>query len=829
MRVEQALYGEVAGGGHGLRCASPNALVAPSIASKLDLPDTVPRGVQNWAPFVRGFPFQDHYVLARTFQDLTSSRGGMVVTHALIVKLDEMSEVSTLAELFAALPSTAAECIGPLEHLEVKASAGIIPMPSADLIGTANSLVAGGASPVVRIGVAGFEGLVDSLWRNLWPTIRRSFSFRLSLGPSDVVEQPAPALVCTPEQLQGRWINHQIVKPGEQTLASESAKILVGARPSEQIMELAEDLGIDVNTFKVLGRLERLHTLLSAGDTFDNLLAAIRLTDGLSPRPTLGISRKNQLMRRFEDMLPKAQGKQLLPLRNLTLSGFPDSSALWTAVEQAICNLDFAPVDDAAAMEIVAASVSSDQALAPWRDAIGAGLSAAAYRKKPSIFAAIWRWAKLSQPTFAIAIDSLPKATEIEQLFVQAAPKSLNVTTQSKLLSTLVQKRWLIAHGAALSAMFGPLEAAERQLAVDLDQTHSAGLRIALQHASPTQTLECTVALKDVRLIELCADLAATTPQILADIRGEDLTEQKVWATSIGKSASLWNAPRNAASVRDAVMAQLVAGLQVEPNLLMAFSQTPLADLSTTPERAGLWSHIPTPLRAGYLEATANAWLEAATGLVVTLPEAILETAILASAKLQPALENSRKPLETRLAIISALQSFREDAFVTWVGITLHNFRILSPAQAEHLGGLIASRGWKQAAEELVKQHNKYRPDLLPSLRKCANLLGFYQCWKLGISKPTVSEKWVAFEREACELYPDGPDTAELWSRAGGKKYELPGGYLNGVARWHSALSSVRYGSRPSARALLLQMCEDFPGNEKLRLYSQDVDIVGRQ
>ncbi|MFM0082909.1 hypothetical protein P0D72_29155, partial [Paraburkholderia sediminicola] len=100
MRVEQAVYGEVQGRGHGLRASSPNAAIAVAIASKLDLPDAVPSGVQAWSPFVRGFPIDDHYVLARTFLDSSASRGGMVLTHALIVSLDDMCEVGSLAALF---------------------------------------------------------------------------------------------------------------------------------------------------------------------------------------------------------------------------------------------------------------------------------------------------------------------------------------------------------------------------------------------------------------------------------------------------------------------------------------------------------------------------------------------------------------------------------------------------------------------------------------------------------------------------------------------------------------------------------------------------------
>ncbi|MGC0077673.1 effector-associated domain EAD1-containing protein [Ralstonia pseudosolanacearum] len=97
----------------------------------------------------------------------------------------------------------------------------------------------------------------------------------------------------------------------------------------------------------------------------------------------------------------------------------------------------------------------------------------------------------------------------------------------------------------------------------------------------------------------------------------------------------------------------------------------------------------------------------------------------------------------------------------------------------------------------------------------------------LEISKPSAAEKWNAFEKEARELYPSGPDSDELWSRAGGKNSDLSGRSQNGATRWHTALNSIRYGARPTTRELLTVMCQDFPLNEKLRLYASDTDIVG--
>lgn len=827
MRVEQAVYGEIPGRGHGLRTSSTNAPIAAAIASKLDLPDAVPQGVQAWSPFVRGFPIDDHYVLARTFLDSSASRGGMVLTHALIVSLDDMCEVGSLTPLFGWLAHSVTECPGSVATLELD-TAGSSHAPAADLIGTANALTAQGLAPVVRLGVEGFEHLVNSLWRNLWPALRRTFAFRLSFGPNDVVEQPTPALVCTPEQLQARWTKHRIVKPDDQAPDSESAGVLCGQRDVQPILALAEDLGLEVHTLRELSRLERLHTLLSDGESFDDLLAAIRLADGLSNQPTLGASVKGKLIGRFTALIPDAGCKQLLPMRNLALSGFANTRSLWSAVEFLVSNLGFAPADDSGLMEMVVASVDEDLALPPWRAAVTAGLSTAARRDKPAISLAIWRWAERSHDAFAAALCTLPADAAVEQRLAREVPRKLHVTTPAVLLSPLLKKRWLTAYGAALAATLPPLDATGQQLKVDKDPDHCAGLRSALRYASPPQTLECALVHKDSRLVGLCAEQAAAHPQILSNIRCDDITEQKVWGAAIGKDSSLWKAPSNAIGVRDTVMAQLAEGRPVDTGLLEALAQTPLADLSATPDRARLWSLLPASQRDRYLQATATGWLEvAAKGAVVTPPEAPLERAIIASSSLRSVLERSSVTVGARLAIVSAFPSFLEEVFITWLNNLLRGTLILSHTDSEQLGTLVASRRWERAAKHLSDRLADHRLDLMPGLRLCADLLSFYTRWKLGISKPSAAEKWKAFEDEARELYPSGPDSGELWSRAGGKNSDLPGWSQNGATRWHTALNSIRYGGRPTARELLAVMRQDFPLNEKLRLYASDTDIVG--
>ena len=115
MRIEQAFYGEHRGG-HSLLASSGDDEVSAGIVHRLDLPDAAPPGVE-WSPFLGGFPYQGRYVLSRTFRDTGASRSGMVFSHALLARLDEIvdtADLRPLLKLFASRPWKKSRCPAPV-------------------------------------------------------------------------------------------------------------------------------------------------------------------------------------------------------------------------------------------------------------------------------------------------------------------------------------------------------------------------------------------------------------------------------------------------------------------------------------------------------------------------------------------------------------------------------------------------------------------------------------------------------------------------------------------------------------------------------------------
>ncbi|MNR20181.1 hypothetical protein D3C85_1370100 [compost metagenome] len=142
-------------------------------------------------------------------------------------------------------------------------------------------------------------------------------------------------------------------------------------------------------------------------------------------------------------------------------------------------------------------------------------------------------------------------------------------------------------------------------------------------------------------------------------------------------------------------------------------------------------------------------------------------------------------------------------------------------SEAELLGGLLHVRHWQRAVDRLVRAASTGQNEVKPALRCCRNMVNFFDVWLLGLSVITSDEKWLVLEELAANLYPGGPDTGELWERAGGRNSHLAFSGT-GQVRWHDALSQMRKGRNPQLTRLLEEMKRDFPANSQLHHLAND-------
>ncbi|MEU6610000.1 effector-associated domain EAD1-containing protein [Streptomyces shenzhenensis] len=814
IHAEQALFGEVRGG-HALRETSGDRDLSAELAPRLDLPDTAPAGVE-WSPFLSGFPYREYYVLGRTLRDPHATRTGMVVSHALIVPLNDLVSAIDIRPLLAHLMAHphAPVDIRPLE-LEL---GNDIPPAAADLPAAAAALTQRSKGPAVRLGHQGFDDLVVSLWARLWPTMRRSFAFRLSFSPSDLVETPTPALVCTPRTLVARWRGHQqldaVTVPG--TLA---AAVLAGHDESAILHSFADTIGAEVTAFGDLPLLEEAYRLTTkAPDTIANTITAIRLVQRLSPQPTRGKSGKADLVRRLSHHLGAATASDILTLRNLDLQGFEHARTLWAQLTRWTGENTFPPSEDTSFTMMLRDAIHPSRSTQEWREAILAGLRIAARKSGLAFARAVWRWAEAeAEPEL---LGSLWTATKpdsgLEDRLVEAAPRQLPCAAAQQMIDIAGEQRLFRLHGVTASTAFPPYEAARLQLIFEPHPV-SDGLELALRNATPEEAVRCAIDLDDPRVLELAGAYAAQTPTLLADLDFSTQPAQELWAAALKRDLKAWQGPFEPQAAFQTVLVGLLDGQSVPVGLISALSRTPLADLSGFSRRSELWTKLSGPDLDALTQATVKGWLEKAiSGLPPFDLEPHLQAAVLRTSELNDQI--GRLEAGAVVAIATMLPAFDDYRFCRWLrAATTHTQRIPA-ATWETIGHLALKRRWKTTVSELASMLRYGRHDVRPALRACLPMVGLFDRWRYGLSEISPVERWTALENLAAELYPAGPNDGELWERAGGHSADIDQ-TGNGRTRWHHALKRIEYGGKPLLKNLLEEMRNDYPANQSLAFF----------
>ena len=825
MRIEQALYGEHRGG-HSLLASSGDEDVSAAIVQHLDLPDAAPPGVE-WSPFLGGFPYQGRYVLSRTFRDTGASRSGMVFSHALLARLDEIvdtPDLRPLLKLFASSdrqrPNVTTVELVPTET----------PLPHSDeLIGAAEALVTNGRLPVVRLGHIGFDDLVVALWARLLPEVRRGFVFRLSFDPRDLVETPMPALVCTPSPMAARWSDYPMVQSvASREPASLAAAILSGHKKAAPLLEFMQETGSQPPTFRDLRLAEQAYVLNIGEPTVERRVGALRLIEKLSPEPDAGEDGKNVLVRQLCELVPAAGAEDILLLRNLQLSGFPSPSWVWKAVETWAAKNGYRQDQDVAMLSVLEDATSSTAAVEQWRTAVLHGFATAAGSPKSCFFAAFWRWLQIRPETVATLFHYVPAEAKIEEQLVAVTPPKLGETAAMALATPALSRGWFRLYGAVLSASCFPSDAARRQVAVDTDPSVLVGLRAALRNATAAEVVECGLEIDDPRMPKLAGEVVAKKPKLLVGVDITGLKAQAIWREALAINPVSWQGPADPAAAFHLILDRLLDDGEADPSLIARLSDTPVADLRTYPRRPEVWSRLRSVSFNNLIAATTNGWIrEASSTEVPFVPEDTLQSAILESDDLDPALDALIPDrISTIVGIVVALDGYDEQRFLRLLANMVLRTISLTVSDAEGIGYLILQRGWRRAAEDIVERYRFRRRDLRPTLRTCYDMLGFWDRFALGLTPVSESEKWQALASLAAELYPSGPDDHGLWERAGGKDADLPS-KGDGRTRWGQAMRDMRHGKEPAPSAILAAMTDDFPNNERLLHLARDALFRG--
>ena len=869
MVIHQALYGE-RGGAHRLLAKSSNEKEPFSkLETHTDRPGDPPSGYE-WKPFVSGFALGTHWVFTKTFPDTTATRPGMVLTHALIMPLDDLIQLADIGPLLALLPDL-------LPSREARSSVTNIEWSPKKAIEEEKSEAAGlgavvhalfetedGKRPIVWLGYDGFVPVVESLWRCLWPGMRRALRFRLSFEAHDVSRQ-SPTLIYTPTRLAARWTEFTCVRPSDTPSSPSRAEAFLRGLPEgESLRVLFAHLGIEPESLRQLRDaaerslyVDKLE--LSPGEA----RSLARLAGRLAPAPEQGREFKNHVLNQLWDGTQKGDAADVLALRNFDPTPFsdgdkaPEVAGVWVAAHL------LEPIRALEVAEVIKSAINPLPGLLTekWARAVvtSARRTLASWPTGSHIAAqAVWNW-WLHDLTLVEGCQSLLpnggiRSQSIERDLARACPSRVESSLAEKVRCLAIERGWLSLHVTVLLAAVATGEMDEatawrEQLHVDQDTRVWEGVKLLAENTSPESLLEVALDTGDERTLTLISRACVQKSSLLAALDVEEARWRKIWIEAIASGAPPWTGVPQPQEVMHSLINRIVESKVVEPELLFAISTTPYADLTMYSNRAQIWNAIeiiePRSI-SQFLDVTADGWWKSFESGTIEIDfsdhlERPLQNAVLMDGRLWPKLESATQA-ESALRIFERFPSLSSMLFERWLDRFLSQHRqgeFFTPTTAKHIGSLIEARQWSSVAQKLA--HNSHRPGVLTAAQACESLLSFFERLRLKVvavsgashcdgknnhNREVLShdELWELCAEVAAQLYPWGPGDKDLWNRAKGDMAQLNHIHGSGAASWKDALRRLRHGGGGkdiSIERLLREMSDEFPRHDEVNFLWQ--------
>lgn len=842
IRVEQALFGEV---NRRHACVTASEGVGEEVLERLlpfsDIPST-PSAPIEWSPYLSGLPIRDRYVFCKTVDDEGADRGGMVLTHTLIVDQEIMARTASLDPFIDALPSdvvrrealSSFKCEVPVDStIGFQSPADSLPDGFRSVVQDYLRL---DDRPIAWLGQESFNAVVRGLWAMLWPGPREELSFRLSFRPEDVGSEP-PDLVVVPDDASVWWRGRLVSPESEVSEESLSEKFLLGRGPQAQIREFFASTEAEVGTItdvKTLVRgYERCKGMTEA--SVEQVRACARLLAAAAPSNNKGAELKTDVLSRLIALTREADGNDVLALQNFESKAFPRGTA---AVEGALEDwIERVVMEEETSADVIDVLEAVSAENFRWASAMSGALERTIVENwDESVAVLIWQWWRTSADLIELVGGILPKEEHQSQHLVASCPTELSQGVGEEVVALAEENGWFHLHAAVCSGYLAPDDAIEEHLSCIEREDSRESVTATLAERLPNDAVvEAAVKTGDEALIEAAANCCAEDPSLLASLEARKTVWRRIWAESLKRGLSPWTGIDEPDEVMSNVLEVSDSQEPWDYSLLKSLAGTEYGHLLEAQESSRILSSFPSELRTAYVQSTAEAWIRSfVTGESVSYElEEVVRREVVSSARLRKWVDRGEFLVPTRgIEFFENCEGVRQNVFLDWMEELVTNNVTIEGHVASRIGQVINRKGWRRAAQyvyDLVidEKYHSY----LPALEQCEGQLPAYRRYRVALTlNRAPSEvrraRWEAMIQICVGLYPQGPTQASIWPRAGGDVAELR---QQGTPReqWRYAINYLRQGGgngKLSAYKLFTEVSKDFPRNEKVKTITEQFE-----
>lgn len=817
--IHQSFWGEV-NHGHGLIATSlKDDTLNQELSSFSDRPgSTYGQSIQ---PYFSGKKIGNYFVFTKSYPDVTSNRTGMVFTHALIINIDDISQIENIDFVFSLFEDKMPEKptlngdIKPIQ-LEVYSqfdSKKLYPQYFQKIV----HLLAIGKLPIIFSGkTSNFIFLIVQIWKGLFPfsTIRKNLMFQIAFTPNDIQHNKNLSFIFVPDSFIDKWTTHIVVDDKVDShvqIENEVERLLLGDLVTNNLYTFIQDLDILPESLKTISICHRAYNLYKKLKTC-NVSEALQLVRSLaslsSPNNVNHIRSKS--LERLCFLLPDASEEEIKGLRNIDFSTFEDGNIKIVKSIEQFLEKQFQNTQRNELSSFILDVFETKENVIWWHQVIIQEISQLIKYLPVTI---IWNLINTQNRLLAYFEPNIDCSTEKEMQFLSSCPQGLNLKV-AEIIKTFARNRKWFRLFAKMNILVNTLqqsllEQISLEKDVDLNYQYS-GLEIVLNAFTDVSFIEFAVKNDIEKLNHVAAEMCIKNPILLSRLDVQIATWRKIWVYSLEKTNNLTLGISNVQSIIFTIYDLLIQNNPIDDLIIEKISKSEYANIKNYPNRQNLWNKIPLKYQSEFISKT----MEAIMHSILIGNDEKIEPIIIEKILSQDYLDKlfPKTTLKSVLFVYNKLPNLGEDFLLSTINKSFNN---LDNSDADRLGELVKQKGWQKSADAILEKA-KNNDSFRSALGKCSSLISWWNKFLYShLFNDILSESdyYRLLYELVIKLYDRGPEENDIWKRSGGD-VAIFSNTSTRQEQWHTAIKKLQIGGggkKITTYSLLEEIKKDNP------------------
>lgn len=812
-----------------------------------DRPIEMPAGVMLNTYF-SGVAKHGYYIFTKTFLDTSSSRGGMVFTHALLVRQDDLSQINNLQSLFDYFVDEIPE-LRQLEEIPVTIESTVVSLTHTQTLAYVQKTleaITDQKLPAVFCGdMTTFIDTLSIIWAGLSMRLRQKFQFGVRFTPDSIKDEKDLTLAYVQEDMQEQWVNYSATIISSQhtqkvEITSLAQQLLLDAHQNNPLKAFIDELAVELDTFQLYHKCENIYSNYESLGTLPALQTTrlLRQVIELSPKPENGQSVKSKILTQIAQLIKDGQYPQIQSLRNIDLQMVNDGEEILSQAIKHYINALFTGGFNFEKESVLkwVKFIKEDSSQQWWVEVVSVTIRDNIVAASDTPTQNTWQLiqdASEQAVSLTTLFEYIPTNHSQEGILLKHLPKMLSQDIVSQLVPIIAQRNWYLLHAHCLLQHQTTHEAllAQLELEKSLSIKDSIGAKWIEDKLTDNELLTLAIANGEQKLMEYAAQRVIKNPTLLTNLDVLNSHWLELWALVLHQTKNLTLGIDNLQAKIHQIYDQVVARVQIPEIILNLLSDSPQADLTNYPQQSQLLVQLPLPLKQKFIATTIEAYLDALIKgrlINVSLDSAIRQQ-LTSGSYINKALSSYKNDIDKAITVYDHFgllsDNFLSNYIQSLYAVALPIF------QSNYLGKAISDRGYTKSARKIFDKA-KINDTFKPAFEQCKHLIKLkiwdflYLDWFGNQALQYSFSQQEAYQELAnlvTQLYPQGPEQSNIWAAAGGDIAKLKN-QNSRQENWQEAIRLLQNGGGGrdiTISSLLEAMSSEYSNNDKLKALIQ--------